>query len=167
MLWGTRVCNQAGMSPGNRPQGRAQISCTCPPASRVPKGRGGAGRGRAGTACLPLLACLPGLSHSAVPNPAGGPWSLGPQATGDKGQIPWPWLWAIDPAQAGWLGVGRPWPGQTEAPGPVCRPGTHLPLPKVSGGLQDRAPRSMNDPGTVSTLRAGPGSLRLELSALL
>lgn len=103
MLQGTRGCSQAGTSPGNGPRGRARISCTCLPAFPGAHGRGEAGRG---AACLlpPGLppVCLPGLSHSAVPHPAGSPWSLGPQATGDKGQTPWPWLWVIDPRLAGW-----------------------------------------------------------------
>lgn len=126
------------MSPGNEPRETAQVSCTCPPASRV--SMGGAGRAGAGTACLLPPDCLPERSHSAVLNLVVGPWSLGPQATEDKGQTPRPWLWAIDPALAGQVGVGRPWPGQTEAVRSACRPGTHLPIPKVSGGLQDRGP---------------------------
>lgn len=94
--------------------------------------QGAHGRGGAGSACRLPVACLPG--SVTVAGPAGGPWRLRPQATGDKGQAPLPWLQAIDPALRP-VGEGRPWPGQTAALRPACRPGTHLPLPKVRGPL--------------------------------
>lgn len=92
--------------------------------------QGAHGRGGAGSACRLPVACLPG--SVTVAGPAGGTWRLRPQATGDKGQAPLPWLQAIDPARRP-VGEGRPWPGQTAALRPACRPGTHLPLPKVRG----------------------------------
>lgn len=126
-------CHQAT---GLRGQLRSPASACRPPGCL----RGGAGCVGAGTACPLPPDCLPEHSHSAVLTQAVGPWSLGPQAIGDKGQTPWPWRWAIDPAPAGRVEVGRPWPGQTEAARSTCRPGTHLPLPKVSRALQDGGP---------------------------
>lgn len=102
-------------------------------------GAHGAGRAEWGGHSLSLPpACLPALSPSAVLDLAGGPWSLGPQATEDKGQIPQPWLWAIDPAQASLVGVGKPWPGQTAAPEAGVQDCHPLSLQEVSGGLRNQ-----------------------------
>ncbi|XP_006890284.1 PREDICTED: interleukin-2 receptor subunit beta [Elephantulus edwardii] len=106
---GTRGHSQAGLSPGNRSRGTAQISHTCLPASEVPKGWS-----QAGTACLLPVYLGSATGPSRTQLEAHGARGHRPQGTRarqpDHGAGP-----LIEPRLAG-LGVGRPWPGQTEAP---------------------------------------------------
>lgn len=129
---------------------------------------GGGRWGGAGTAfsyLLPVYLYLVTVPSRTQQEELHGAWGHRPQGTRARhpghGSRP-----LIQPGLAGW-GWGGLGLDKQRLLRPACRPGTYPPLPKVSGGLQDRGLGSINDLVTVSTLRAGPGSLWPEPPTLL